>query len=265
MNLGIQDSYNLAWKLALVSRGAGNPVLLDSYQAERYPIDAATVSGTDVATRVVTLRNPLAQAVRNQLTSFLSSLDVVQQRLIRAVSGLALNYRQSPIVAEHRAGLLDVLKNNFTSVRGRRLSEWRGFRAALSAGDHAADGIVSARGSGGPVRLLELLRTTRHTLLLFAGRRATVAGHRALEQISARIRERYADFITVHLVSLCEPGLDGLRWDGSVLLDPEGKLHDRYGAGIETLYLIRPDGYVGYRSQPAEVDRLFVYLQTIFS
>ena len=29
-------------------------------------------------------------------------------------------------------------------------------------------------------------------------------------------------------------------------------MHRRYGAGSECLYLVRPDGYVGFRSQPAE-------------
>ena len=35
MNTGIQDAFNLAWKLALVHDGAADPQLLDSYQAER--------------------------------------------------------------------------------------------------------------------------------------------------------------------------------------------------------------------------------------
>ena len=38
MNTGIQDAYNLAWKLALVVRGQSDPLLLDSYDAERHRI-----------------------------------------------------------------------------------------------------------------------------------------------------------------------------------------------------------------------------------
>ncbi|MDQ1129801.1 2,4-dichlorophenol 6-monooxygenase [Microbacterium sp. SORGH_AS 888] len=37
-NTSIQDSYNLAWKLAAVLRGDAGPALLDSYQAERAPV-----------------------------------------------------------------------------------------------------------------------------------------------------------------------------------------------------------------------------------
>ena len=39
MNSGLQDAINLAWKLALVCQGYCNTVLLDSYEAERRPVD----------------------------------------------------------------------------------------------------------------------------------------------------------------------------------------------------------------------------------
>jgi 2-polyprenyl-6-methoxyphenol hydroxylase-like FAD-dependent oxidoreductase len=38
MNTGMQDAWNLGWKLALVARGVANPRLLDSYEAERWPV-----------------------------------------------------------------------------------------------------------------------------------------------------------------------------------------------------------------------------------
>ena len=45
MNTGIQDSFNLAWKLALVVKG---PRLLDSYSEERIPVIAEMISQTKV-------------------------------------------------------------------------------------------------------------------------------------------------------------------------------------------------------------------------
>jgi hypothetical protein len=50
----------------------------------------------------------------------------------------------------------------------------------------------------------------------------------------------------------------GLR----ALLDPELALHRRYAAATESLYLIRPDGYVGFRSQPAELANLQAHLES---
>jgi 2-polyprenyl-6-methoxyphenol hydroxylase-like FAD-dependent oxidoreductase len=42
-NTGVQDTHNLAWKIAMVLRGAAHPKLLDSYDAERRPVGALTV------------------------------------------------------------------------------------------------------------------------------------------------------------------------------------------------------------------------------
>ncbi len=56
-NTSIQDSYNLAWKLAAVLRGQAAPSLLDSYTAERAP----------VAERIVTRANRSAPRVRRDV------------------------------------------------------------------------------------------------------------------------------------------------------------------------------------------------------
>jgi hypothetical protein len=53
---------------------------------------------------------------------------------------------------------------------------------------------------------------------------------------------------------------------GELIRDPEGHLHDRYGAGdSDDPYLIRPDGYVAYRSQPADAAKLVAYLDRIIT
>jgi 2-polyprenyl-6-methoxyphenol hydroxylase-like FAD-dependent oxidoreductase len=49
MNTGIQDAYNLAWKLALVLAGQASEGLLDSYEAERRPVGADVVARTRAA------------------------------------------------------------------------------------------------------------------------------------------------------------------------------------------------------------------------
>ena len=51
MNTGIQDSYNLAWKLALVLKGSSPESLLDSYNAERHRVGEGVVGLTDKATQ----------------------------------------------------------------------------------------------------------------------------------------------------------------------------------------------------------------------
>ena len=46
-----------------------------------------------------------------------------------------------------------------------------------------------------------------------------------------------------------------------VLVDPESEAHKNYGAKGECIYLIRPDGYVGYRSLPPSLERLQEHLK----
>jgi 2-polyprenyl-6-methoxyphenol hydroxylase-like FAD-dependent oxidoreductase len=265
MNLGIQDAFNLAWKLVLVQRGVGKPVLLDSYHPERHPIAEAVLSATDLATKAITLRNPVAQTLRNQIATFLSSFDVVQHRLTESVAGMFWNYRRSPIVAEHRAAPVGGWRRDEARLERAGLAEWRDFGAAPPAGDRAPDGTVSRAGADAPVRLYELLRTPRHTLLLFDGEAATAAGYRNLAEIGRLVQSRYGDLIAVHIVVPAAVSPSGLPWEGSVLLDADAELHHRYGAGSECLYVIRPDGYVGYRSQPADEGRLLAYLERIFT
>ncbi len=72
MNSGLQDAFNLAWKLALVHRGVASPVLMDSYEAERRPVaEMITQSGdrTELAQTMAdaTEREGRNQAIRTKL------------------------------------------------------------------------------------------------------------------------------------------------------------------------------------------------------
>jgi 2-polyprenyl-6-methoxyphenol hydroxylase-like FAD-dependent oxidoreductase len=74
MNTGIQDALNLAWKLALVLRGAAKPELLDSYNAERHANARRLLGRVGPATKMAGLRHPLAIEVRNWLIHLLGGL-----------------------------------------------------------------------------------------------------------------------------------------------------------------------------------------------
>jgi hypothetical protein len=53
-------------------------------------------------------------------------------------------------------------------------------------------------------------------------------------------------------------------WDGPVIFDVDRSFQQRFGAGADCLHLVRPDGYVGYRSQPADAGKLWAYLDRLF-
>ncbi|MGH6953983.1 MAG: FAD-dependent monooxygenase, partial [Alphaproteobacteria bacterium] len=98
MNIGIADAVNLGWKLALVAAGRADERLLDSYEAERLPIARAVLRATDLATRLILWRGPLAHAVRAAVARRVLGRSRIASRLAPAIAGLAVAYTRSPIV-----------------------------------------------------------------------------------------------------------------------------------------------------------------------
>jgi 2-polyprenyl-6-methoxyphenol hydroxylase-like FAD-dependent oxidoreductase len=103
MNTGLQDVFNLAWKLALVMRGFADAKLLETYDAERLPIDEMVIRNSDRLTRLVTLKNPLARYLRDHLVPIVSSFGRIRQRAGQAVSELAIAYQKSAICEDDGA------------------------------------------------------------------------------------------------------------------------------------------------------------------
>lgn len=67
MNTGLQDAYNLAWKLALVVQGRADPVLLESYEAERALVANRLLATTDRGFRLLTSESRLAGIFRTKV------------------------------------------------------------------------------------------------------------------------------------------------------------------------------------------------------
>jgi 2-polyprenyl-6-methoxyphenol hydroxylase-like FAD-dependent oxidoreductase len=99
MNTGMQDAFNLAWKLALVHSGKAAPALLDSYSPERSAIGDQVLSSTGRMTRVALLHNPLLRELRDLAVGALSRLPAIQQRLVDQLTELDLHYAHSPLSA----------------------------------------------------------------------------------------------------------------------------------------------------------------------
>jgi len=99
MNTGLQDAYNLGWKLALVGKGQAGVALLDSYEQERLPIAQRLLDTTDRAFRVVVSDSALAGVLRSKviarIAAFLMSFEKIQRFAFRTVSQTGIHYRSS--------------------------------------------------------------------------------------------------------------------------------------------------------------------------
>jgi len=100
-------------------------------------------------------------------------------------------------------------------------------------------------------------------LLLFDGFVNSEPGYLQFSAIEKNIEEDYKELIDVYIIvpALVIPKMPKFK---SLLLDAERELNNIYGASSECLYLIRPDGYIAFRSQPASWDELCHYLTGLF-
>jgi hypothetical protein len=98
MNTGLQDVWNLAWKLDLAVRGHGNEELLDSYTAERRPVIKNVIETTHFLTKAMGTPNKLAQVLRNTFIPMVSRLAPFQHAFVQRLSELGVAYGGSPIV-----------------------------------------------------------------------------------------------------------------------------------------------------------------------
>jgi len=101
MNTGLQDAYNLAWKLALVIKNQAKPTLLDSYEEERMPVAHRLLNTTDRGFRLIVSDNWLAGLFRTKIlariAAFAMSRERIQRFAFRTVSQTGIQYRDGAL------------------------------------------------------------------------------------------------------------------------------------------------------------------------
>ncbi|WP_327260358.1 rifampin monooxygenase [Streptomyces sp. NBC_01232] len=90
LNLGIQDAFNLGWKLAAHVRGWAPEGLLDSYHAERHPVAADVLDNTRAQMELMSTE-PGPRALR-RLMSELLDFEEVNRYLIEKITAIAVRY-----------------------------------------------------------------------------------------------------------------------------------------------------------------------------
>jgi len=104
MNTGIQDGYNLAWKLAMVLRGDADPKILDSYNEERGQVAKRLLETTDRMFDLLMDPAWLLSFTRRfifpRVASFMVNLDSVNQFIFPLISQIGISYRERALSAE---------------------------------------------------------------------------------------------------------------------------------------------------------------------
>lgn len=144
MNTGLQDAFNLAWKLALVCRGDSAQSLLDSYEAERRPVAEGVTASGDVAEQIQIVTDPTARRNRDATLRAVFADPTSRHHEAIAEAELDVDYAGSPLVMGER-------------------------NDALAAGQCLPDTIEIIHADGTPGRLHNLAHRAGHTALLIGG------------------------------------------------------------------------------------------------
>jgi hypothetical protein len=258
MNTGIQDAYNLGWKIDAVLRGWARDDLLDTYQEERMPVARSVLTGSDLGHSAIFSPHPVMTFLRDRVLVPALRLKVVQTAMLDKVAELDVGYRNTSLARE-----VDTLGAPSDAEDAGVVDHIR-FRRGPRAGDRAPDARGRDGETGTPTRLFDLFRGTHFTLLLFDGPAGTDAGYDRLAATARQVCAALEDDVRAHVVvpAARRPArLDAV----DVLLDPDRDAHSRYAATAESLYLVRPDGYVAFRSQPAAARPVLEYLGATFA
>ena len=160
MNTGLQDAWNLGWKLAMVADGRAPAKLLESYDTERRHIARGSISFTHALTRLGEMRGRGADLLRDVAEPIAGHLPALARYLIDRVAEVHLRYRGSPIVLDRRRGHLPL-------------------RDGVHAGDRLPDIELPASGQ----RLYRLLHGREHVLLTLGDASTLPEVARSLEQV----------------------------------------------------------------------------------
>ena len=103
MNTGLQDAFNLAWKLAFVIKHKAKPELLDTYATERLGISKGFARYADTVFKLVTSKNVVVKFFRlyvlKVLLKFLFPLvekrRIFRQMFFKSISQIDIHYRNS--------------------------------------------------------------------------------------------------------------------------------------------------------------------------
>lgn len=97
MNTGMQDVFNLAWKLNLVTTGAAGASLLDSYSTERSAVGDMVLRNAGRLTEAAIARNPIVQGLRNTIVKFALSFPQIGHVMADTLSELNIAYPGSKL------------------------------------------------------------------------------------------------------------------------------------------------------------------------
>lgn len=230
MNTGLQDAHNLAWKLALVIHGRGDEKLLDTYQTERIPVIKEIVKTTDRFTRLMLIQNRIVGFIRKSLIKFGFAIPAIKRAITEKITQLAIHYQ--PNLSFHVDGYTD-----YTSP---------------SVGERAPDVKLNQGGY-----FYDHIKEPIHHIICFSNDKSFFKTLDDCKKIQTELLGPYKDLLQLHFVT---PHM--LDDPVNQIIDESYNLQKTYHIKNSTLIMIRPDGYICYRSRDFSAEKIRNYLES---
>jgi hypothetical protein len=231
MNTGIQDAFNLGWKLALVCDGVSGEGLLDTYEVERRPVAERIVnSGADVEAGQA-LTEAAARAERDASLRMSFADAETAHHEAAAAAELDRSYADSPIVAGDGSG-------------------------GVVAGTLLPSTVQVNHPATGPELLHRLAHRPGHTVMVLGGPGGDPS---AIANLVDEVETANSDSTILEAVF----GFTARPVDGGAVGRIDQEVAERLGIAEVTVLAVRPDRYVGLRHDGGEPEAVTRYLESL--
>jgi len=268
MNVSMQDTYNLGWKICSIVKGLAKPETLDTYQTERRQVALDLIQVDHEISRFYSV----ASASQSDFQAF-------REKFYDFLSGVAVTYDQSLLIRHKPTSTVtrDSVANNV--VVGRRLASHQVLNQADARPTHMAD-LIPSNGRwrilvfAGDLRkpdLSSLMRANADHILQLV--RSYTPRGQAIDEVIEVLTIHSAPRTSINLLDLPElyhPWDNARGWDyGKVFVDDVsyhegfGGAYEKYGIERERgcFMVCRPDQHVGckgeLRDMPMVLDDYF--------
>ncbi|MGO8946343.1 MAG: FAD-dependent monooxygenase [Ktedonobacterales bacterium] len=244
LNTGVQDAYNLAWKLALVLQGQAPENLLDTYQAERHPVGQQAMRSSDLLLRTTLLPNTALRTVRNLAVRTFVPLPPLQHLISEDLSGLGITYR--------RAELLTMLSGLHVLQAGDRIPNLE-LKLAVFTDETTTS-----------VDLYDIVRQAVYSLFIAVAPAYFDHDQQQIVQLLERVERSVGETIKRYVVF--EQGSEAVArkidaQDAIAYIDFKQQFRHKLGTHHGSIVLARPDGYLALHIPGMQQERFFSELQ----
>lgn len=248
LNSGVQDAWNLVWKLVMVRAGLAPVALVDTYHDERHSAALENLRLTADTMNFLVPRPGLSRLRRDMILRLSLPFKFIRRYVNAGHMSNPFTYLTSPLISEDR---LLAMGAKLTPEQKAILKR---FRPGPCAGALAPTIVLPDAATNESVSFLE--RFSRAFTVLYFCDNAD-EGLKALQRVQPELP---AFPIALYLVTPRLPG-DPLPLGIHVLIDSERKGAGAYNAGARTFYVVRPDRHIAARRFMSDLSELPLLLR----